>query len=99
MKRLVVNKIRCNKCGDEIESTYRHNYRSCKCGAVAVDGGLDYLRRTGGRDEFTELSEYEEEGVAYVPVKGEEHLKDRVLVEKKVIFRRSVEDGYWDTDN
>ena len=78
MKRLVVNKIRCNKCGDEIESTYRHNYRCCKCGAVAVDGGLDYLRRTG---------------------EGEEHLKDRVLVEKKVIFRKSVEDGYWDTDN
>lgn len=42
MQKILVNKIRCNKCGDEIESTHRHDFKFCKCGAVAVDGGLDY---------------------------------------------------------
>jgi hypothetical protein len=60
LKKILKNKIRCNKCGDEIESTNRHDFKFCKCGAVAVDGGLDYLRRCGDLDAFTELSEYEE---------------------------------------
>ena len=41
------NKIKCKKCGDIIESKTRHDFVSCKCGAVAVDGGDSYLRRTG----------------------------------------------------
>ena len=40
---ILVNKIRCKKCGEEIESTYTHDFRSCKCGACAVDGGHEYL--------------------------------------------------------
>ena len=43
---IVVNKIRCNKCGDIIESVSDHDFEFCKCGAVAVDGGHDYLRRS-----------------------------------------------------
>lgn len=43
--RIIVNKITCKKCGDVIESTYTHDYKTCKCGAVAVDGGHSYLRR------------------------------------------------------
>ena len=27
-------------------SAYRHEYVQCKCGACAVDGGYDYLRRS-----------------------------------------------------
>ena len=52
------NKIRCKKCGDIIESKYRHNFVTCSCGACSVDGGLDYLRRCGDRDNWEELSEY-----------------------------------------
>lgn len=59
MQKILVNKIRCNKCGDEIESTHRHDFKFCKCGAVAVDGGLDYLR--SDLKGFTELSEYDRE--------------------------------------
>lgn len=61
MQKILVNKIRCNKCGDEIESTHRHDFKFCKCGAVAVDCGLDYLRRCGDLKGFTELSEYDGE--------------------------------------
>ena len=42
---IIKNAIRCNICGDEIESKYRHDYVECKCGACAVDGEHDYLRR------------------------------------------------------
>ena len=42
---IIKNAIRCNICGDEIESTYRQDYVECKRGACAVDGGHDYLRR------------------------------------------------------
>ena len=43
---IIKNAIRCNICGDEIESKYRHDYVQCSCGTCAVDGGHDYLRRT-----------------------------------------------------
>ena len=56
--KIIRNAIRCNLCGDEIESTSRHEYVMCSCGACAVDGGLDYLRRSfKTKDCFTELSE------------------------------------------
>lgn len=60
MKRIVTNKIRCKKCGDIIESKYRHDFVVCKCGAVAVDGGHDYLKRTGNYEDWEELSEFED---------------------------------------
>lgn len=60
MQKILKNKIRCNKCGDKIESSHRHDFKFGKCGAVAVDGGVDYLRRCGDLKGVTELSEYEE---------------------------------------
>ena len=60
LRKIARNAIRCNKCGDEIESVYTHDFKCCSCGAVAVDGGKEYLRRCGERNDFTELSTYEE---------------------------------------
>ena len=54
--KVIVNKIRCKKCGEIIDSTHRHDFKICKCGAVAVDGGHDYLRRNGDLDGYDELS-------------------------------------------
>ena len=42
MDKIKINKIKCNKCGDIIESTSVHVFKFCKCGAVAVDGGHDF---------------------------------------------------------
>ena len=60
-QRILRNAIRCNHCGDVIESTYRHDYRTCRCGCVFVDGGQDYLRRgaVNGPGDYTDLSEVE----------------------------------------
>jgi len=52
------NAAKCNKCGDEIESVHRHDFNRCTCGAIAVDGGTDYLKRAyTDRTDILELSE------------------------------------------
>ena len=58
---ILVNKIRCRKCGDEIESESVHDFKWCKCGACAVDGGHDYLRRLGSSEDIEELSVTDED--------------------------------------
>ena len=42
---VIKNAIRCNLCGDEIESKDPHDYVQCSCETCAVDGGHEYLRR------------------------------------------------------
>jgi hypothetical protein len=53
------NKIQCKFCGDIIESKNVHDFKYCKCGRVAVDGGHEYLRRCfkGTPEDYIELSE------------------------------------------
>lgn len=58
--KLILNAAKCLKCGDVIVSTHRHDFKSCKCGSVSVDGGLDYKRRS-----FKTPAEFEEH-CAYV---------------------------------
>ena len=59
-EKVIINKIKCKKCGDVIESIHRHDFKFCKCGAVEVDGGHNYLRRCGDLDAYEELSLTEE---------------------------------------
>lgn len=54
------NRIKCKKCGDIIESFYRHDYKWCSCGNCAVDGGHDYLRRCWRSDDWEDASEFKE---------------------------------------
>lgn len=63
MFRITKNAIRCKHCGDIIESIHVHDYKTCSCGACAVDGGHDYLRRgfvNSPEEDYEELSESEE---------------------------------------
>lgn len=39
-----VNAIQCPKCKDVIYSRTRHDFRSCTCGEVQIDGGFDYVK-------------------------------------------------------
>ena len=57
MEKILHNKIRCRKCGEVIESKSVHDFKYCKCGAVFVDGGREYLRRGGALGDIEELSE------------------------------------------
>lgn len=45
MTKIIKNAIQCKLCGEVIESKHVHDFVQCKCGACAVDGGDDYLRR------------------------------------------------------
>lgn len=56
--KLTRNAGRCKRCGDVIESKSTHDCVKCSCGACAVDGGLEYLRRLGNPDDWEELREY-----------------------------------------
>ena len=39
--------IKCPQCGDTIYSRATHDMRGCTCGAVAIDGGFDYIKVSG----------------------------------------------------
>ena len=58
-KKILVNKIQCKKCKDIIESKNVHDFKWCTCKSIAVDGGLEYLRRIGNLEDIIELSELE----------------------------------------
>lgn len=58
---IIKNAIKCLKCGDEIESKHRHDFRRCSCGACGVDGGYDYLRRIGDMNNWKSISIVEED--------------------------------------
>jgi hypothetical protein len=57
-KVLLRNAAQCAKCGDVIESTYRHDWVQCSCKAIFIDGGLTYIRWGGDPDDFIDMSEW-----------------------------------------
>ena len=60
---IIKNRIRCKCCGDVIESKSTHDFKYCSCGKCAVDGGLNYLKRSGEVDNYEELSLFEEKEI------------------------------------
>ena len=53
---IIQNAATCLSCGDFIVSKHRHDFVECTCGAIAVDGGQDYLRRIGDFTNATDQS-------------------------------------------
>jgi hypothetical protein len=58
---ILSNQVRCGHCGETPWSAHRHDFVHCGCPqsdtGVAVDGGMDYLRRVSGtKADFTEMS-------------------------------------------
>ena len=61
-RKILRNAAQCLLCNDIVESTFRHDFRYCKCKAMYVDGGKDYIRRGAKSfDDVKDLSEYGEE--------------------------------------
>ena len=65
---IIRNAARCRNCGDEIESTHRHDFVTCSCftdtedcTGIFVDGGKDYLRAGGNPKNFISLLEATED--------------------------------------
>ena len=59
MYKITKNAIKCKTCGELIESRHVHDFKWCSCGAVAVDGGLEYLKRAGTFGGYMEKSEFD----------------------------------------
>ena len=53
---IIRNSAHCSQCGEDIESKHRHDFVSCKCGNIMVDGGHAYLRRVGGEKQWEDTS-------------------------------------------
>ncbi len=52
------NAVRCRTCGELVRSRHRHDFRWCKCGTVAVDGGSWYSKRSVKEEaDFEEMTE------------------------------------------
>lgn len=59
---ILCNMAQCLLCGQVIESKHRHDYVSCRCDNLFVDGGLQYLRRGWEQEgSWKELSEVADE--------------------------------------
>jgi hypothetical protein len=47
----------CKACDDVVYSVMRHDFRSCSCGNIAVDGGSDYFKLSFKDKETFEVLE------------------------------------------
>lgn len=57
---IISNRAKCLICGDVIESKSVHDYVTCSCGRLSVDGGHEYIRRSFySEEEFVDLNEIE----------------------------------------
>ena len=59
---ITVSTIQCPKCKDTIYSRTRHDFRSCSCKSIFIDGGLDYTR-TGALKEDIDINNLEIEEI------------------------------------
>lgn len=61
MFKIICNKAQCLLCGEIIESKFTHDYVTCSCGNLSVDGGRSYLKRSVKRSitepQWIDLSE------------------------------------------
>lgn len=64
--KIIRNSAKCLKCGAEIVSRHRHDFRVCPCGAIFVDGGLDYIRHGGRRYDIEDTSVVDDTPVSSV---------------------------------
>jgi hypothetical protein len=62
MAVLLRSQLECPKCGDLISSIHVHDFQTCSCRALSIDGGRDYLR-VSASDEVMELFRAPENGI------------------------------------
>jgi len=68
----VAPKVKCLKCGDEIQSQHRHDFVECSCGNIFVDGGTDYFRYGGSALTDGSVHIWNEISEKWEPLLGDE---------------------------
>ena len=76
MKTIIQNEAQCKKCNDIIWSGNRHDFKTCSCGAISVDGGMAYIRRCGNPEDVIERSMSMEETHLKAVVKAVEDMRN-----------------------
>ena len=54
-KQIIQNEVKCIMCEEIVFSRHRLDHKTCSCGEVSVDGGMDYIRRRGSLFEERSL--------------------------------------------
>lgn len=62
---IISNSATCRKCKDFIFSRHVHDFVTCKCGAISVDGGQEYLKRVGDFSAIIESSFFLDDAVVF----------------------------------
>ena len=57
---IFLNQVKCLSCGEVITSDNRHDFATCRCGSVSVDGGSWMSRRL-----LKAVGGYEDQSIPY----------------------------------
>jgi hypothetical protein len=61
-RKIKRSRMKCHLCDTVVESKSRHDFVSCKCKSIFLDGGLDYVRYGySANNDFTMMTEYYDE--------------------------------------
>ena len=52
-------RIKCKKCGEKLQSKYRHDFKMCKCETCYIDGGDDYCKKKNKKEDIEWLDRKE----------------------------------------
>ena len=75
------NRAKCKLCEDILESFHRHDYVTCKCGEISIDGGNDYCKASA-RDWANFLRIDDEGNTIVVKVEEPKESKENSLPEE-----------------
>ena len=68
---IIRNSAMCKRCGQNIESRGVHDFVTCRCGAISVDGGRQYLKRSAkDLSDLIDTSIIDDEEVILPPPPG-----------------------------
>lgn len=59
-RKIILNRAKCLKCGDILCSYYNWDFKTCTCGAISVDGGINELKRRGNPEDCEEMNVFDD---------------------------------------
>jgi hypothetical protein len=57
---IIYRSVKCLSCGDVLVSRHRHDFSTCECESITVDGGFDYLKFSSENAENISIFEVTE---------------------------------------
>lgn len=77
------NRAKCKLCSDILESFHRHDFVTCKCGEISVDGGNDYYKCSARNwDNFLRIDDQGNEIIVKVKDDSDTDVSDKTKVKE-----------------